>query len=104
MFGLGVVCLAMVLSLLVYVVSPDNSPSANEQIVQLETQPPGYSIYILKKHRQGVKTNSLPESLYSGFIKDYEPIPVSSFTFGADSLKYNEYRGKAFRTEEKKLA
>lgn len=104
MFGLAVVVFTIVLAFTVYIVSPDNSPSGNEQIIQLETQPPGYSIYILKKHREGTKQNSLISSLYNGFVKDYEPIPVTAFIFEKDSLRYAEYRGKAFRTEEKKMA
>ena len=42
LFGLGVVVLSFFLSVFAYVVAPDNSPSGNEQVLQLETHPPGF--------------------------------------------------------------
>ena len=59
MFGLVVIILSVFLAFLAYAVAPDNSPSANEQILQLETHPPGFSIQILKLKRQGVQTSGL---------------------------------------------
>jgi peptide/nickel transport system permease protein len=104
MVGLGLIIFAVFLSLFAYLVSPDNSASANEQILELETHPPGFSIHILKKRKQGFTKNGFIDGLVNGFDKNYEPIPVSDFTFGKDSLLFTEYRGKSFRTEVKTLS
>ncbi|MBK7147654.1 MAG: ABC transporter permease [Bacteroidetes bacterium] len=104
LFGLGVIVLALLLSLLAYVISPDNSPSANEQILQLETHPPGFSIHILKKKKDHFEKSGLVAGLFNGFAKDYEPIPLASYVMEADSLRFAEYRGKSFKTEEQILA
>ncbi len=103
MFGLGVIVFAVLLSLLAYVVAPDNSPSANEQILQLETHPPGFKIYILKKRKEGFTKNGFAEGVISGFTKNYSPIPVIDFKFGKDSLQFTEYRGRSFKPEERIL-
>ncbi len=104
MFGLGVIVFAVFLSVFAYLAAPDNSPSGNEQILQLETHSPGFKISVLKVKRDGAKKNSFLECLFSGFTKNYETIPISSFKFETDSFAFTEYRGRSFKTEERKLS
>ena len=104
MFGLVVIVLSVALAFLAYAVSPDNSPSANQQILQLETHPPGFSILILKKPREGAQRTSLIAGLWNGFNKDYEPVPVVSYLFRNDSLIVNEYMGRSYKPEQNTFA
>ncbi|MDB5283769.1 MAG: hypothetical protein JWO06_2844 [Bacteroidota bacterium] len=104
MFGLYTVIFAVLLAAFAYAVSPDNSPSANEQILQLETHPPGFKIKILKKIREGAQSSNLLEGLANGFMKDYEPLPILDYKFENDSLLYTEYKGKTFKPEVNKIA
>jgi ABC-type dipeptide/oligopeptide/nickel transport system permease subunit len=103
MFGLGVVVLSFFLSVFAYVVSPDNSPSGNEQVLQLETHEPGFGITMLKKRREGTPTGVV-NGLLNGFVKNFEPIPVLDYKLVGDSVAYTEYRGRSFRAEVKKIA
>lgn len=104
MFGLWVIVFAVVLALLAYAVAPDNSPMSNEQILQLETHPPGFSILLFHKPKENFEATGILKGLKSGFDKGYEPIPILDYHFGKDSMTYSEYRGKAFRPEERVLA
>ncbi|MCS6934316.1 MAG: ABC transporter permease [Chitinophagales bacterium] len=104
MFGLGIIVLAVILAVFAYVVSPDNSPSANEQILPLETHEPGFRIHILKKYRRHSPGSSLVEGLWGGFIKNYDPVPVTQYRFTSDTLLYTEYRGKNFPPVERSAA
>ena len=104
MFGLVVIVLSVALAFLAYAVSPDNSPSANQQILQLETHPPGFSILILKKPREGAQRTNLIAGLWNGFNKDYEPVPVVSYLFRNDSLIVNEYMGRSYKPEQNTFA
>lgn len=104
MFGLWVIVFAVLLSLFAYVVAPDNSPSGNEQILQLETHNPGFKIFILEKRKENFERSNFFDGLLNGFTKNYEPIPISDFKFENDSLAYTEYRGKSFKTESRKLS
>src|SRR5688572_5366963 len=92
MFGLAVILLCVLLSVLAYIISPDNSPSANEQILQLETHPPGFKISILKIQKQGFEKNNFIDGAINGFAKDYTPVPILSHQIENDSLRYEEYR------------
>jgi peptide/nickel transport system permease protein len=100
MFGLAVILFAALLAVFAYVVAPDNSPSANEQILQLETHPPGFSILILKKRYEGQGNTGVMAGLFSGFAKNYELIPVNGYKFVHDSLQIMEYKGRSFRPGE----
>ncbi len=104
MFGLGVIVVAVVLALLAYAIAPDNSPMSNEQILQLETHPPGFSILIFRKPKENFEPTGILKGLENGFDKGYEPIPILNYHLGKDSMTYSEYRGKSFRPEERTLA
>lgn len=99
MFGLIIIILSVAIAFFAYAIAPDNSPSANEQILQLETHPPGFSILILKKQRETVTKTSLLNGLWGGFSKDYEPMPITAYSFKNDSLLYTQYMGRAFKPE-----
>lgn len=103
-FGLTVIGIAILLSVLAYAVSPDNSPSGNEQILQLETHSPGFTIEILKRHKDHKVSSGIIDGLINGFEKDYEPIPLSGYVFEKDSLSFSEYRGRSFKTIERKMS
>ena len=104
MFGLAVIILSVFVSILAYVVAPDNSANANEQILQLETHEPGFSITILKKNKDTFEPSGFFDGAISGYKKGYEPIPVNSYKLVGDTVFYNEYRGKAFAADDKKIA
>lgn len=104
MLGLAVIILSVFISILAYLIAPDNSPNANEQILQLETHEPGFSISILKKNKDHFDSSNFLEGTYSGFKKGYEPIPVTDCKLVGDTVFYTEYRGKVFKPEEKKIA
>jgi ABC-type dipeptide/oligopeptide/nickel transport system permease subunit len=101
LFGLGVIVIALLLSLLAYVIAPDNSPSGNEQILQLETHAPGFSIDILQKQKDHFEKSNVVDGIVNGFVKNYEPIPLANYTLETDSLRFMEYRGKSFKPEER---
>ncbi|MCX6198347.1 MAG: ABC transporter permease [Bacteroidetes bacterium] len=104
MVGLAIIVLAVLLSIFAYVAAPDNSPSGNEQILQLETHPPGFAIKILKKKREGATASGFLDGMLNGFVKNYEPIPVLDYKITGDSIAYTEYKGRGFNAEPNKIS
>lgn len=104
MAGLGIIVFAMLLSAFAYVVAPDNSPSGNAQILQLETHPPGFKIKILKKEGMGGRSSGIIDGLVNGFVKNYEPIPVLAYKLEGDSVSYTEYKGRSFHAAQQKIS
>ena len=99
MAGLVVITASVIVAMLAYGISPDNSPDANQQILSLETHSPGFSIHLLKKPRPGVQSSGIIHGLWGGFAKDYDPVPVTAWSFTKDSLKFTEYKGRSFKPE-----
>lgn len=104
MFGLATILLSFFLSLFAYVIAPDNSPSGNEQVLQLETHEPGFSIKMLKKKREGGQSTGFIKGLVDGFVKDYEPIPVLDYKLVGTEVTYTEYKGRNFKPEQKTIS
>ena len=104
MFGLVIILLSVFVSVFAYLISPDNSPSANEQILQLETHEPGYSTQLFLLPKDNLTSTGFFEGLYNGKKKNYNPIPILSYRISGDTLHYVEYRGKSFREESRAIA
>ncbi|HWB61974.1 MAG TPA: ABC transporter permease [Chitinophagales bacterium] len=98
-FGMAIILLAVLTAVFAYVIAPDNSPSANQQILQIETHPPGFKIKILEKKREGVGPTGFFDGLINGFVKDYEPVPITAYRFEGDSVFYDLYTGRVSRPE-----
>ena len=70
---------------------------ANDQILQLETHPPGFSIQVLRVRKQpGLFDESGFSTWWQGGRSAYQPIPILRYAFSGDSIFFNEYRGSAF--------
>jgi len=104
MAGLAIVILAAIFSLLCYVIAPDNSPSANEQILELETHAPGFAITFLKVKKERTIHQNLFWGLIDGYEKQYKLQPINSYRFVNDSLEVEQYKGKQFEPETKRYA
>jgi peptide/nickel transport system permease protein len=103
MAGLMVIMLAVPGAIFAYLIAPDNSPDGNEQILQLETHPPGYQaqLLMLPADRQ---QSSFAEGILNGFRKEYLPVPVLKAGIRNDSVWYTEYRGTSFPPLERVIS
>ncbi len=105
MAGLFVVVLSALLAIFCYAIAPDNSPSANDQILELETHEPGFSTQFLKVKRQrDVESHNIIMGLWDGFEKVHQLIPINSYKFVGDSLEVELYKGKQFAHETKRYS
>nr|WP_262904596.1 ABC transporter permease [Hymenobacter lucidus] len=94
MLGLGFIVLCTLVALLGYWVLPDNSPDANNSIVQLQKQPPGLQVQLLRI--------PLPDSSYQatsflgtwlrGKTPEFREIPIAT-----GSVAHMKYDSVAFR-------
>jgi peptide/nickel transport system permease protein len=60
MFGLGFISLALVISVMGYLLMPDQSPDANDGAVQVQKQVPGFTATFLKiRKNRNIRQRSL---------------------------------------------
>jgi len=99
------ICFCMLVAILGFSITPDSTPDANDQILELSKKPPGFTVQLLlhRKNEPSHKENFFYKMLY-GEISDYRSIPISSYRFEGNDIVYKEYSDKdAGLTIEKNL-
>ena len=94
MAALFYIALSVLLALSGYLITPDKTPFANNQNLELATKRPGFEVKILKltRNRHFTKHGLFYKMLF-GCPLSYNEIPVYSYSFNGDSLKAELYTG-----------
>ncbi len=100
MFGLMVIGLSMLTALLGFSITPDSTPNANDQLLELSKKPPGFKIQMLeiKKNEATHKVNFFYKMMF-GEVSDYRSIPFSSYRFDGTDIVCVEYTGNNKRVD-----
>jgi ABC-type dipeptide/oligopeptide/nickel transport system permease subunit len=96
MFGLITIGLLMVIAILGYLITPDHSPDANEQLLEISKKHPGFKVQMLLCHKNEPShhVNVFYKMLF-GEVSDYRSIPFSSYRFDGSDIVLTEYNGNA---------
>lgn len=92
-FGVVVIAVAVVLAILGPVITPDSSPHANRQMIELAAKKPGSTFTFLKIPRSDVPPVSFFSRLINGQPEAYTWIPIYSYSVGTDTLTIERYTG-----------
>ena len=87
MFGLLSIIVAAIVAALGYLIAPDSTPNANNQMVDIQLRPPGFSTKVLKvrKNKAADPTSMVQKALYGEELK-YQLIPIEDSKVEKDSL------------------
>jgi peptide/nickel transport system permease protein len=90
--GLIFVCFCVLVSIAGPLILPDKTPDSNEQMLEIETRRPGFTVEMLKirKAHTAVK-NSLLTLLTKGEESDYTLRPLNGYRFFADKIRIAPY-------------
>ena len=94
LFGLMFIVIVTIVSILGYLITPDESPMANQMNLPLNIEKPGKSVTLLKvpKNPFPPKVNFLEKMLF-GQPARYDFIPVTEYHFDKKNIIYREYNG-----------
>lgn len=89
-----VILFTLTISILGYLIMPDHTPNANEQILEFATKKPGFSATLLKvrKNEEPDKTNFLSR-MFLGRSSEFYSIPVYKWELEGDKIKIESYTG-----------
>jgi len=94
LFSMWFIILAALLAILGYLITPDSSPFANEQFLELATQKPGFSVKMLKvRKNEKEKKHNIFSKMFYGEKSTYKLIPVYKYYFKDAQVFYEEYTG-----------
>ncbi len=86
-FGIFVITIAIVIALGGYLFSLDKSPNANQQLLEVALQPPGFSVEVLGVRKNfRVEEVSFFEFIFFGKPQKNQLIPIQSYEFKGDSV------------------
>lgn len=88
-FGLIIITASIVLAIFGYLLAPDSSPNANRMIPEIGSKKPGYTVQLLRLHReQSGKASSFFFAFLNGREDKWQYIPVESYQVKNDSIIY----------------
>ena len=108
MAALFFILLTAVAAILGYLITPDKTPYANDQYLELGLKKPGTQVTFLLVHKSEMpEPGNLLHTMLWGRKNEYTAIPISGFHFDGTSLVVNEYSdapGPVARTARYNLA
>ena len=86
------ICITVIITCLGYLITPDSTPYANDQCLELGTKKPGFSVLMLlvKKNQEPVGSNFL-QTMIHGKRSNYVSVPINSFRIDGDQIIISEY-------------
>ena len=90
--GLIIIIFATSVALSGYLIMPDSTPDANDGAVQIQKQPPGFTVTLLKlrKNRE-IEDHNLLEKAIWGQESKYTIVPVSDYEIADFSVVANQF-------------
>lgn len=91
MFFIG---LLILIALLGYLITPDPTPFANQQFLELAVKKPGFSVKVLRVYRPATddQNRGFFRTMLFGKPLSYQLIPFESFSFSKDEIQIIPYR------------
>ncbi|MBS1929039.1 MAG: ABC transporter permease [Chitinophagaceae bacterium] len=89
MFGAIILFLFILIAILGYSITPDKTRNADQQSVEIQAMPPGYSQMFL-----AIQNNNRPQPWYwpvTGKLLSKRLIPINSYSVRNDSLYFQQY-------------
>lgn len=95
-FGIFIIAVAILVSILGAYIRPDSSLNADQKQLPYAQQKPGFEGQFLKKYNSSFKNKSwIGKGLFFGGISDqYEYLPFYSYTFEKDAIVLEELNGQ----------
>jgi peptide/nickel transport system permease protein len=91
--GSVVILIAVTLAILGPLITPDGSPHANRQIIELAAKKPGSTFTFLKVPRTSVSEDDFLDILLVGKQETYSWMPIYSYSFSNDTLIIERFTG-----------
>lgn len=103
MFGLFVIIAVLFISIFAYRLAPDQTIDANEQTLQLEMMPPGFTMLTLYMSKPAVETGTMQrfKNFFLGSPSRYTMVPIlDDYRLKKEFIYVNVYKGKNAKPEE----
>lgn len=99
--GLIFIALLLIMGILGYLITPDQTPYANDMHLQLNNKKPGRTFeFLVISHKKNIKKVNLLERMLYGQEADSKSIPITAYRKVGNKVYVREYIGDDERAEE----
>ena len=89
-FSFSIISIFVLLAIPAYFISPDSSPMANRQMLEISNQKPGFDVDVLRiKKFQTKKETTFLNRLLSGKTSNFTEVPLSDYQIENDNIYYH---------------
>ena len=89
------IALSSIVAVLGYLVTPDSTPMANRQFVELGAKKPGFSVKMFRIQKEElVSKEGLLHMMLYGIRDDYQYIPIQDYSYNKGILTIKSYTGE----------
>jgi len=93
--GLSIILFSIIIALLGFLITPDSTPKANNQILQIGTKSPGFKIEVLKvRKNRDIKHSGFLRTMFMGKENKFRLVPIIKYHFDKEKIVYKEYIGE----------
>ncbi|GHA56578.1 ABC transporter permease [Pontibacter akesuensis] len=105
MIGLVVIVVAVLVAILGYLIMPDNTPNANNGLVQIQKKQPGFATQVLRVPTAVGEAEEVSplELMLFGQPAGYLEVPIESFSFRGDSLVVQPLRSNNAQADQERV-
>jgi len=94
LFGIVIIVFAFIVAVMGPMIRPDGTPMANDQILEITTKEPGFSVELLKVKKNKKKSEtSIWEYVNTGVANDFTAVPIYDYSFEGYNLVVEKYTG-----------
>ena len=94
LFGLFLIGTAVLIAFLGPFIRPDATPKANDQILEITTKKPGFTVELLKVRKNDeLRATSFWNAITDGMESEYTTVPIYDYSFEGDNLVVEKYTG-----------
>ncbi len=96
MVALTIIAISVVIAIFGYLITPDKTPHANDQHIELAAQKPGFTVkMLLIRKNENIKNQGFLKTMITGKQNRYTSVPVFGYYFDDEWLIFEEYTGSS---------
>jgi len=98
--GFWIIFFAVIVAIFGYLLAPDSTPFANEQVLEIATSAPGYQMEMLQvRKNRPISAFNFVKRIFSGVENIHTLYPIQNFEIRGDSLYAGGYTGIKNKTK-----
>ena len=99
--GMAFIIISVLIALLGYLVTPDDTPDSNNMLLQLSIKKPGSTFTLLRiKKPEQVEQGNIFKKMIFGQPDAYTNVPITGYHFAGDSIYVDRYIGSEDKPEK----